>query len=149
MSLAAAYWLAFKEPPWLSYPNPELRTLATVVVAGGVLPVRAIRNSSDTRKRSYTTARTLHCDSLSAPLLLDGKVVDVEPGLTSVVSYHMIPDQIPGEEYGPMLPMPTGICYIDGISDINGTIRTSQVAWHTTKFKVLSKADAIKQGLTP
>ena len=136
------YWLAFKEPAWLVYPNPELHTINPVVVAGSTLAVTAIRLNTSDHKRSYTTARDLHCDAFKKPILLDGKVVDIEAGLTSVPAFHLIPDTVVMNTFGPLVPMPTTICWIDGSSEINGTIRTSTVPWHTNKFKVLSKADA-------
>lgn len=115
------------EPSWLIYPELPLPVITPVVKPGQTVVLRVRRISTQTVKRTYDVAHTLVCRQHLPAAMKSKPPVSVDPGDTTIDSkINDIPDDTEPDT-----------CYVDGLSEIQGTIRTILVPWRSADFQVV------------
>ncbi len=145
-TVSMAGWFWFGEQPYLSYPRlpfPVLdfadvdeqgepvvrRGVVRKVKRGQIAHLLVDRCNSDDVERSYLTGRMLVPLDVPSrlPYVLETRAAPARPGCEQVVSkLNSIPkDAVPG------------LYYISGTAEVNGSIRTFVVTWHSEPFEVI------------
>ncbi len=121
-------WLAYMEPPYLTYRNVPFPVLTPEVKAGDVVLIRVERCNSTHTKRAYITGRALipHGPGLK-PIEMQSAAASIRPGCqVSNSALNIVP---PGTA--------PGRYHIEGVAEIAGTIRTHSVLWSSASFEVV------------
>lgn len=128
------YYVGY-EPSWLTYPNSALAVQPPKVRPGGTIALTVIRESTERTKRSYNVSRSLICEGLKHEIGLPGGSYSVEPGVSNLTILLVIPKEVP-DAFGQLAPFPHTWCYVDGLSEPQGKIRTILVPFHSKRFEV-------------
>lgn len=116
------------EPAWLTYPRLPHKTLMQTVVAGNPIKLYVYRCNSSTDLRSYQISREIVCDDKHTVVLAADSIA-IGPGCTEGISLaNVIPADTDSAKG----------CYVQGTSEVLGTIRTRIVPWYSDKFDIVA-----------
>ena len=121
-------WLLYLEPPFLDYPHMPFKVQTPKVKAGNPVLLEVERCSSSKTNRTYITGRTLvSLDDNREPIELASVAVTILPGCHAAVNAISV------------VPVGTrpGRYYLNGVAEIQGTIRTHVLIWQSVPFEVV------------
>ena len=119
-----AYYTFF-EPPFLTYGNLPFPVLTPRVKDGNAVLLDVRRCNSDTKTRIYALAHSLVGETMT--ILLPAVPTSIRPGCSqSFSAINVIP-----------LNTPPGTYHIEGYAEVQGTLRTSSIAWRSEPFEVV------------
>jgi hypothetical protein len=114
------------EKPYLSYGNVPFPVLNNPVVRGQPVHLMVMRCNTDTKRRSYLLSRTLISTTGGPEYVLPASAASIAAGChTDISAANVIPPDVPPGRY-----------YIEGLAEVNGTLRTFIVNWHSQPFDV-------------
>lgn len=123
--MAIGGYYAFLEPPFLSYGNLPFPVLTPRVKDGNVVLLDVSRCNSDTKIRIYVVAHSLVGETMT--ILLPALPTSIRPGCSqSFSAINVVP-----------LNTPPGTYHIEGYAEVQGTLRTSSIAWRSESFEVV------------
>ena len=146
--VCAVGWLIYAakyEKPQLEYLDQPIKLLKTTVHPGDSVPIVIERLSHYPDTRTYQISRSLVCNTLPRPLLIRVAPESVEPGYSKVTAtQNVVPTTITNDDGAdvpfPMMTTergPRAHCHMDGLTEIQGIIRTIQIKWVTEEFDVV------------
>ena len=125
---AVVVWAIVFEDPWLEYPVIPFPVLLPAVHAGEVIPLSVRRCNTGTTTRAYVFAHSLvSVDGAQTEVVLPPVTASVSPGCSTAQSRVNI------------VPRGTkpGIYRINGVTEINGIVRSFPLQWESEPFEVL------------
>lgn len=126
-SVTGAYYL-YVEVPYLSYTKLPFPVLTKTVKAGERVLLTVLRCSADNKTRVYNISHLLMPeDRKLRPVVLDATAASIEPGCTEAISSV---NQVP-------VGTAPGRYHVEGLAEVNGTIRTFSVGWRSEPFTVV------------
>ena len=119
----------FLERPFLYYLHIPFPVVQKRVVAGTAAHIEVTRCNRDDRTRSYVLAHTLVNLDGGRSYVLPSATTSIEPGCETVTSlFNVIPASAASGHY-----------YLRGVSEVQGTLRTSLVTWESEPFEVVKE----------
>lgn len=127
LAISALMYVTFFERPYLSYANPVFKVVGQDFRAGDVVPLLVDRCNSDSSRRSYSIAHSLHNIDTNEYVLLPEAYVSIEPGCHPATSrINVLPEKTKPGEY-----------QIIGGASVRGVLRSYEVTWSSEKFRVV------------
>jgi hypothetical protein len=127
LCMTALLSIIWFEQPFLSYTTMPIKVLKPSVTAGEVIELQVDRCNSTDKTQTYTAARTLRrLDKPQIAILLETAALTVAPGCTKAITVaHRVPALTQPGQYR-----------IQGVSLVDGTVRTFSVPWLSEGFEV-------------
>lgn len=124
----------YADGPFLSYPSLPFKVKTPIVVAGNWLLLDATRCNSDSETRNYLSShRFVSDDNPPNPsYIMNTGEVPIDPGCnTEVSAFNKTPKEMAPGKY-----------HVEGLAEVHGYVRRSDVKWRSESFIVVAAPKA-------